>query len=70
MFAGTLAGNMNVGRRNIEATPSALASQGFPVTIEHVGGNCRRRLVLDLTTGHVWLYAPEQTLVRHRKERR
>jgi len=58
MFAGSSAGNMEVGRRNIEATRVALATRGFKVMREHVGGSNRRRLTLDLASGHVWLALP------------
>lgn len=58
MFAGTRAGNMDVGARNVEATRAALAACGFRVMREHVGGASRRRLTLDLASGHVWLALP------------
>jgi len=58
MFAGTSAGNMDVGGRNVEATRAALAACGFRVMREHVGGASRRRLTFDLASGHVWLAVP------------
>lgn len=58
MFAGRRAGNMDVGSRNVEATRVALATYGFRVMREHVGGSNRRRLTLDLASGHVWLALP------------
>lgn len=58
MFAGTRAGDSDVGRRNVEATRHALTAQGFRVMCEHVGGLQRRRLILDLSSGHVWLALP------------
>ncbi len=58
MFAGSSAGNMEVGQRNVEATRQALAAQGFRVTREHVGGTRRRRLTFDLASGHIWLALP------------
>jgi chemotaxis protein CheD len=68
MFAGTRAAAMDVGRRNVDATRMALAAYGFNVMAEHVGGNARRRLFLDLTTGHVWLAVPENDQPQPRKE--
>lgn len=59
MFAGIQTINMDVGRRNIEATKAALSAFGFPVMTEHVGGNHRRRLFLDLSSGHVWMVLPQ-----------
>jgi len=58
MFAGSRAGALEVGHRNIEAARRALAKHGLPVVAEHVGGTRHRRLSLDLSTGHVWLAAP------------
>lgn len=59
MFAGgRAANNIDVGRRNIEATRDALAFFGFQVMSESVGGAVRRRLSLDLHTGSVWMATP------------
>lgn len=55
MFSGQLLGPLEIGRRNIEATRSALAEHGLPIVAEHVGGTGRRRLNFDLSTGDVWL---------------
>lgn len=59
MFSGAGAAGMNIGKRNIEATRQALNTHGFHVMTEHVGGTARRRLFFDLSSGHVWLSAPE-----------
>lgn len=58
MFAGTLTGRMDIGNRNIEATRIALKAHGYAVSVEDVGGRHRRRLYLDLATGHVWMARP------------
>lgn len=58
MFSGSVAGAMNVGKRNIAATRHALAAHGFTIVAENVGGTIRRRLFLDLTSGHVWMALP------------
>lgn len=66
MFSGTRAANLDIGRRNIEATRYALHSHGFAVLSEHVGGTAHRRLYFDLSSGHVWLALPDRpaTLVK------
>lgn len=63
MFAGTRAEGLNVGRRNIEAARRALTLHGLTVLTEHVGGTARRRLSLDLSTGHVWLAVPDEQVL-------
>ena len=68
MFAGTRAENMDVGRRNVDATRNALTAYGFKVVAEHVGGNHRRRLFLDLASGHVWMVLPEKNQPQPNKE--
>lgn len=60
MFSGTAASGMDVGRRNIDATRYALGKLGLTVIAEHVGGTARRRLSLDLATGHVWMTGPDR----------
>jgi len=60
MFSGTRAANLDIGRRNIEATRHALRDHGFSVLTEHVGGTAHRRLYFDLASGHVWLSLPER----------
>ena len=68
MFAGNMSGSMDVGRRNIEATRAALTAYGFHVSVEDVGGVLRRRLFLDLSSGHVWMALPEKSPQRGPKE--
>ena len=68
MFAGTSAGKMDIGRRNIEATRQALAAYGFSVMAEHVGGIHRRRLFLDLSSGQVWMVLPEKSTKLNNRE--
>lgn len=60
MFANLRGGGMKVGDRNIEATRLALGSHGFTPLVEHVGGTTRRRLLFDLSDGHVWLTVPDR----------
>lgn len=48
-----------VGTRNIEATRTALLKHGFQIMTEDVGGNQKRRLVLDLSNGHAWTVQPQ-----------
>ncbi len=64
MFAGKPGGRLDVGRRNVAATRTALANYGFSVAVEDVGGYAPRRLVLDLSTGHVWMAVPEKRLAQ------
>mgnify|MGYP001809657386 CR=1 FL=1 len=59
MFSGTAAAGMNIGKKNIDATRHALSVYDFRIMNEHVGGTARRRLFFDLSSGHVWLSAPE-----------
>lgn len=59
MFSGRLAASLDVGQRNIEATRVALAQHGFTILSEHVGGKQRRRLFLDLSSGHAWVVMPQ-----------
>lgn len=68
MFSGRIAGGLDVGRRNIEVTRAALAAYGFHVFVEDVGGVQRRRLFLDLSSGHVWMALPENDPRRGQKE--
>jgi chemotaxis protein CheD len=68
MFAGTRADGMDVGRRNVDATRAALDAYDFRIMIEHVGGTARRRLFIDLMTGHVWLAVPQDNKPQPRKE--
>jgi len=50
---------MQVGARNIARGRELLAAYKFNLLAEHVGGNGRRKLYLDLRNGHVWLAFPE-----------
>lgn len=59
MFAGTGAAKLDIGLRNIAATRAALAAYDFPVTAEHVGGDLRRRLFLDLSSGQIGMLTPK-----------
>lgn len=59
MFGTAREGLTDVGRRNIDATRRALAAYGFTVMSEHVGGQNRRRLFLDLTSGHTSIILPQ-----------
>jgi chemotaxis protein CheD len=61
MFAEQPLGKNNIGHRNIEATRLALSEYGFVPISEHVGGTQRRRLFLDLGSGHVWLSLPNDS---------
>jgi len=58
MFAGSRAAGLDVGRRNIEAARLALARHRLTVMAEDVGGNSRRRLHMDLSSGQVKLTLP------------
>lgn len=53
MLSRTTAEMMNVGQRNIEATRAAITAHDFRVMTEHVGGVHPRRLLIDLSSGHV-----------------
>ena len=59
MFAGSDAGRMNIGARNIEYGHRLLASQHIALIAEHVAGSGRRKLHFDLWNGDVWLAFPE-----------
>jgi|SRR4051794_11918282 chemotaxis protein CheD len=48
-----------VHSRNVDAGLQLLAGYGLSVTAKHVGGSGPRQVVLDLSSGHVW--------VRHRR---
>ena len=50
---------MHVGSRNIVRGRELLATHKIPLLAQHVGGNGRRKLYLDLHSGHVWLAFPE-----------
>ena len=51
--------SMAIGSRNIECGRELLAANNINLVAEHVGGNGRRKLHLDLRSGHVWLAFPE-----------
>lgn len=61
MFGVSREGVSDVGRRNVEATRRALAAYGFTVISEHVGGHNRRRLFLDLASGHTSIIVPQNS---------
>lgn len=46
---------IDVGGQNIAEVRHLLRERGLKPTVEHVGGAGHRKLVLDLTTGDVWL---------------
>jgi chemotaxis protein CheD len=50
---------MHVGSRNVVRGRELLAANKISLVAEHVGGNGRRKLYLDLHSGHVWLAFPE-----------
>lgn len=50
---------MHVGFRNILRGRELLAANKISLVAEHVGGNGRRKLYMDLHSGHVWLAFPE-----------
>lgn len=68
MLASPRTSDLSVGERNVEATRAALSAHRFPLMDEHVGGNQRRRLFLDLSSGHVWMILPNNTPPRFQRK--
>ncbi len=48
--------NMPIGMKNIAGARAWLQSHGLNATVEDVGGEESRRIVLDLNTGAVWVH--------------
>lgn len=49
------AGSGGLGRANVDAALSFLDAEGIPVVARHTGGTCGRKLILQTSTGVVWL---------------
>lgn len=49
---------MEIGKRNIEAVETLLASERVTIRSRHIGGQGHRKLVFDLPSGDVWLKFP------------
>lgn len=48
----------NISCKNMAAARSLVASHGFVVTAEDLGGNSHRQIVFDINNGHVWVRKP------------
>lgn len=55
MFPGSVAGNIKVGAKNLDAARHELARRHLKPAAEHVGGAGHRRLTFDLASGEVRL---------------
>jgi chemotaxis protein CheD len=52
---------MNISCKNMTAARSLVASHGFVVAAEDLGGNSHRQIVFDINNGHVWVRKPGST---------
>ena len=50
--------NMDVAGKNVLVARSLIASNGFRIDAEDLGGNGHRHLIFDIWSGHAWLRKP------------
>jgi len=56
--------NELIGSKNIEAAINLLSEKGIPPIVSHVGGAGHRRIVFDVSSGHVWVkHEPLQKII-------
>jgi len=49
---------MNISCKNMTIARALVASHGFVVAAEDLGGNSHRQIVFDINNGHVWVRKP------------
>ena len=54
-FAARTGSTLDIAERNIQAARQLLGEHGFSVSVEDVGGDGHRNVMLDLWSGDVWV---------------